>query len=150
MFFSPENAIADFRRKVKELWNIPPKMYYLSINGVHEGIPITTWPSCSGVQVTIRGLGGGKSGKLSLVLEGEEIRCRTNQTFREAIEDRDIEIEGYCVSTPDGLVVNLDERIGDHFRPGSEAELIWGHLLTHMRNKTVHMTKRKITSWNLW
>jgi hypothetical protein len=27
MFFSPENAIADFKRKVKELWNIPAKMY---------------------------------------------------------------------------------------------------------------------------
>jgi hypothetical protein len=36
MFFSPENAISDFKRKVKDLWNIPSKLYYLTINGAHE------------------------------------------------------------------------------------------------------------------
>jgi hypothetical protein len=28
IFFSPENAIVDFKRKMKELWNIPMKMYH--------------------------------------------------------------------------------------------------------------------------
>jgi hypothetical protein len=39
MFFSPENAIADFQRKVKDLWNIPEKQYYLLLNGTHESNP---------------------------------------------------------------------------------------------------------------
>jgi hypothetical protein len=42
MFFSPKNALADFQRKVKELWNIPKKHYYLSINGIQESRPILT------------------------------------------------------------------------------------------------------------
>jgi hypothetical protein len=66
MFFSPENAIADFKSKVKELWNIPVKMYDLSINGMHEGTPIKTWPKFSGVQVNIKGLGAGSSRKNGL------------------------------------------------------------------------------------
>jgi hypothetical protein len=126
MFFSPETAVAHFKRNVKELWDIPSKMYYLLINGVHQGFSVTAWPKCSGVQVVIRSSGAGKSGKLSLFLEGEEIRCRTNQTFREAIEDRDIKIKGFCVSTHDGIVADLDEMIGHHFQPGSEVELILG------------------------
>jgi hypothetical protein len=43
MFFSPENALTDFRRKVKEVWNIPSKIYHLLINGAHESrIPKTS------------------------------------------------------------------------------------------------------------
>jgi hypothetical protein len=57
MFFSPENAIADFRRKVKELWNIPAKMYYLLVNGVHESL-VREWNKFSSVPVNMRGLGG--------------------------------------------------------------------------------------------
>jgi hypothetical protein len=58
MFFSPGNAIADFKRKVKELWNIPVKMYHLLINGAHESRPIKDWPMCFIVRVAIRGSGG--------------------------------------------------------------------------------------------
>jgi hypothetical protein len=93
MFFSPENAIADFKRKVKDLWNIPEKMYYLLINGVHELITPKSWPKCSPIQVMIKGLlGGGKAGALTIFIEGEECRCKINQTLLEILEDRDMEI----------------------------------------------------------
>jgi hypothetical protein len=78
MFFTPENAIADFCRKVKELWNIPRKLFYLLINGVHED---ALWKSRSrdnAVQVKIKGLlGGGKKGTATFTLDGEEFRCWT-------------------------------------------------------------------------
>jgi hypothetical protein len=60
MLFSPENAIADFKRKVKELWNIPTKMFYLLVNCVHESLA-RTWSSACSVSVKIRGLGAGPS-----------------------------------------------------------------------------------------
>jgi hypothetical protein len=52
MFFSPENAIADFKRKVRELWNIPMKMYYLLVNGLHESL-VKTWQGVTSVVVQI-------------------------------------------------------------------------------------------------
>jgi hypothetical protein len=65
MFFSPENAIADFKRKVKELWNIPVKLYYLLVNGVHESL-IHSWHAVTSVIVKIRGLGAGSMTKVHL------------------------------------------------------------------------------------
>jgi hypothetical protein len=59
MFFSPKNAIADFQRRVKELWNIPKKHYYLLFNGVHDSIPPKSWSNNTLVQVKIKGLLGG-------------------------------------------------------------------------------------------
>jgi hypothetical protein len=107
MFFSPENAIADFKRKVKELWNIPVKMYYLIANGIHESL-VKAWHNVTSVSVNIRGMGGRKTGQLTLFLEGEEIRCKTNQTFRQALETRDIEPEDFLLHTPRGTTVTLD------------------------------------------
>jgi hypothetical protein len=52
------------------------KMYYLLINGVHEAL-VRVWNNISSVVVKIRGLGAGRSGKLSLFLEGEEIKLHT-------------------------------------------------------------------------
>jgi hypothetical protein len=69
MFFSPENAHADFHRKVKELWNIPKKSYYLLINGKHENISVTSWPTLSSIQVRIKGLlGGGKQWRVPEIM----------------------------------------------------------------------------------
>jgi hypothetical protein len=59
MLFSPENALEDFRRKVKEHWNIPRKQYYLKIDGIHEDILTTKWTQNTTVRVEIRGLRGG-------------------------------------------------------------------------------------------
>jgi hypothetical protein len=59
MFFSPENAVTDLKRKVKEIWNIPEKVYYLLINGSHESITPKSWPKVVCVQVKMKGLLGG-------------------------------------------------------------------------------------------
>jgi hypothetical protein len=62
MFFSPKSAIADFKKKVSDLWNFPVKMYCLLINGVHESISIKNWPTCSIIRVKIGGSGGNPDG----------------------------------------------------------------------------------------
>jgi hypothetical protein len=49
MFFSPKNAVTDFKKKVKELWTIPERMYHLLINGAHESISQITWPNLTSV-----------------------------------------------------------------------------------------------------
>jgi hypothetical protein len=59
MAFPPENAREDFHRKVKELWNIPRKMYYLLINGAHEAVAKITKTGETSVMVKIKGLPGG-------------------------------------------------------------------------------------------
>jgi hypothetical protein len=90
MFFSPENAIADFKRKVKELWNIPTKMFYLLVNGVHESL-VNPWNSVSSVLVKIRGLGAGQHEFMKIHLKVEqgrkayEIRVRDDITFEDII-----------------------------------------------------------------
>jgi hypothetical protein len=55
VLFSPSNAVADLERKVKDLWNIPEKMYHLLANGAHEAIPATSWPELSMVRAKIGG-----------------------------------------------------------------------------------------------
>jgi hypothetical protein len=41
------------------------------------------------------------------------------------LEDRDLEITGGCLYTENGLRIELDERIGTYFPPGSETRLSW-------------------------
>jgi hypothetical protein len=129
MFFSPENALAHFQRKVKELWNIPKKHYYLSINGAHDSKIPKAWPEVTAVLVTINGLlGGGEKGALTLIIGGEECRCYTNQTFREAAEDRDLDILGtYLSEVGKDNRMDIEDRIGDYLDPGSATRLIWGN-----------------------
>jgi hypothetical protein len=59
MFFSPDHALEDFRRKVKELWNIPMNHYFLKINGMHEDVTPQIWGDNTTVRVEIKGLLGG-------------------------------------------------------------------------------------------
>jgi hypothetical protein len=125
MFFSPENAIADFQRKVEELWNIPKRFYYLTVNGLHESKLPNLWQKITAVQVKIKGLLGGKPGNLTIWVGDEEIRCRTNQSMLEILDGRDIEIEGECLFTKEGTRIELDEKVGVHLTPGSETELSW-------------------------
>jgi hypothetical protein len=126
-FFSPENALADFRKKVKEVWNIPSKIYYLFINGAHESRIPEVWSMTTVIQVKAKGLlGGGRKGALTLVIEGEECRCYTNQTFREAFEDRDLEIKAnQLISVENGAPIGIEELIGEYFGAGSTDELDW-------------------------
>jgi hypothetical protein len=64
MVFSPKHALDDFHRKVKEVWNIPKKDYYLLVNGNHEDIPTESWPVLSSIRVIIKGpIGGEKQQK---------------------------------------------------------------------------------------
>jgi hypothetical protein len=73
MFFSPDHAIEDFRRKVKELWNIPEKSYYLLINGTHEGITISNWPPKSMIRVCIKGPLGGTKPRIKVHLKVDDM-----------------------------------------------------------------------------
>jgi hypothetical protein len=127
MFFSPENALEDFRRKVREHWNIPKKLYYLLINGKHEEIQTTEWPRLSSIRVCIKGLlGGGKKGVLTISFDGEKCRCWTTQTFREIAEDRDLEIQGdNLVDEETGDDYNIDDKVGDHFPAGCIGKVFW-------------------------
>jgi hypothetical protein len=127
MFFSPENALADFRKKVKEVWNIPEKIYYWTINGVHESRILKQWTKITAVQVKVKGLfGGGRTGTLTLIIDEEECRCKTNQTFREVIEDRDLEIRGdSLISIEEGSFIDIDDKIGSHFEAGMAVPLTW-------------------------
>jgi hypothetical protein len=96
IFFSPENALEDFRRKVKELWNIPVKHYYMKINGVHENIPCVSWPQTTLVSVEIKGLMGGKEDDdpVNFVLDGDIFMGRLTQTFEEVISEWTSDIKG--------------------------------------------------------
>jgi hypothetical protein len=129
MVFSSETALEDFHRKVKELWNIPRKQYYLKINGIHEDIPIKAWPGNVLVKVEIKGLlGGGRKGALSISFEGEECRCWTNQTFREVAEDRGLIIRSnmlWATGDKSSAAVEIDDTIGDYFDRGSTVFLKW-------------------------
>jgi hypothetical protein len=127
MLFSPENAISDFRRKVKELWNIPKKNYYLLFNGAYESKTPENWSKITAVQVKIKGLlGGGKRSTLTIFFEEEECGCKTTQTFRQAAEDRDLEIRGdSLISSDDGSHIDIGDKIGDHFGAGETVTLYW-------------------------
>jgi hypothetical protein len=92
MFFSPDHAPDDFRRKVKELWNIPRNHYYLKINGVHEGTPIQKWKDNTIVRVEIKGLLGGEppgTMKIHMKHSNEnkvyELKVRDDITFEDVI-----------------------------------------------------------------
>jgi hypothetical protein len=102
MLFSPENALDDFHRKVKELWNIPAKRFYLLINGVHEEIPITKWASCTSVRVCIKGLLGGAPIRYRYATRFEGKRTKGSgpvlQTAKEIAEKLKIPTEGLRVN----------------------------------------------------
>jgi hypothetical protein len=108
---------------MKELWNIPVKMYYLLVNGVHESL-VNSWQPVSSVIVKIKGLGR-KPTALTILVEEEEIRCKTNQTLLDIPEDRELSVEGECLFPREGLRVELNEKTGAYFTPGSETVLRW-------------------------
>jgi hypothetical protein len=125
MFFSPENAIADFERKVKNLWNIPRKMYYLLINGKHESHLNPKWPIRTAVCVKIKGLLGGDPRELTIWINNEKMCCTTDHTILKLLETRNQKVEGECLYAENGLRVELNERIGAYFMPESETRLRW-------------------------
>jgi hypothetical protein len=57
VFFDEANAIPMLTKRIKELWGIPRKIYWLSVNGKHEST-VSTWPQTSSVVIQIRGLAG--------------------------------------------------------------------------------------------
>jgi hypothetical protein len=71
-------------------------------------------------------LGGGKTGALTLFIEDEDCRCKTNQTFRQVAEDRDLEIQSdSLISEEDGSWIDTEDKIGDHFEVGSTVTVFW-------------------------
>jgi hypothetical protein len=57
VFFEPHDAIQRVTQKINEIWNIPRKIYWLSVNGKHESL-VTSWPQNSSVQIRIKGPAG--------------------------------------------------------------------------------------------
>jgi hypothetical protein len=112
MFFFPEQALDDFRRKVKELWNIPPKMYYLLINGKHESWSAQDWPAQSLVHVCLRGLLGGMKPRIKVHLKVDDLP----KIY--AFEIRD-----------DALLGDLNEMIADIFGNVARAGLYQNNAL---------------------
>jgi hypothetical protein len=45
-------------KKIREIWEIPRKIYWLQVNGKHESL-ITSWPQVSTVEIRIKGPAGG-------------------------------------------------------------------------------------------
>jgi hypothetical protein len=101
MFFSPENALTDIRRKVKELWNIPKRLYYLCANGVHEA-SVKSWKSVTAIQVKVRGLLGGSPIRYRYATRFEGKRTKGSgpviQTAREIAEKLKIPTQGMRVN----------------------------------------------------
>jgi hypothetical protein len=82
IFFNPSNAIQRLTKKIKEIWNIPRKLYWLSVNGKHES-KAKSWPQVSNVEIKIRGLGAGPTQDIDL----KEVRiCLEGQTTTEYID----------------------------------------------------------------
>jgi hypothetical protein len=120
MLFSPENALADFRRKVKDLWNIPKKSYYVLLNGKHENIPVTSWPSLSSIQVCIKGLlGGGKEWRTPEILYitlGNEEAMACNR-FLSSLKTMNTVYDHYSCSKAVNTVYCDTDKEGSHI-PG--------------------------------
>jgi hypothetical protein len=57
IFFDETNAIPMFTKKIKEIWGIPRKIYWLSVNGKHEST-VTSSPHVSMVVIQIKGPAG--------------------------------------------------------------------------------------------
>jgi hypothetical protein len=132
MFFSPENALEDFRRKVKELWNIPKKSYYLLINGKYEASTPKFWPALSSVKVSIRGLLGGDRGyrhpEIMYITMGNEesMACNRFLSFQDALANWNIECEApRVVETHTGYVFSIHEEIAEYFDQDDEITLRW-------------------------
>jgi hypothetical protein len=139
MFFSPDNAMADFQRKVKELWNIPVKQYYLLLNGMHESKIPKDWSKVKAVQVRIKGLVGGydppadggedfkdtpvpESGKfpkgwIKLGIAGIMIKVHTSFTIDQARTKFDLD-PAYEYWLPNGRIVSCREKLRRLFPPG--------------------------------
>jgi hypothetical protein len=102
IFFSPENAIADFQRKVKELWNIPKKNYYLLFNGTHESKIPKAWSKNTAIQVKIKGLLGGSPIRYRYATRFEGKRTKGSgpviQTAKEIAEKLKIQPQGLRVN----------------------------------------------------
>jgi hypothetical protein len=85
--------------------------------------------------VEIGGLRGGPGrGWLTIILEGEEIRCRANQSFEEIFEDRDIETQGQELWLQDGRRVNIKDKIGESLQQSPATEVEWVQGIGRWRN----------------
>jgi hypothetical protein len=128
MLFSPEQALIDFRRKIKELWNIPEKMFYLLVNGKHEDQVVKEWPTQSLVTVCLRGLLGGEGTGVVIISfdGGDDYHCWATQSFREAAEANGLEIKADLLfDCETGEEFRVDDTIGDYYESGSSHFLQW-------------------------
>jgi hypothetical protein len=123
MFFTPENAIADFCRKVKELWNIPRKLFYLLINGVHEDSHWKPRADLNSVQVKVKGLLGGSPIRYNYYTRYEGKRNRGSgpitMTAKEIADRQRFPLEGLRVNHAGHvfpLTATLEDILGEEAR----------------------------------
>jgi hypothetical protein len=118
MFFSPEHALEDFRRKVKELWNIPRNHYYLKVNGIHEDAIPQIWKDNTTVRVEIKGLLGGAPIRYRYATRYEGKRTKGSgpviQTAKEIAEKLKIPLQGLRVNHG-GHVLPMSATLRDIF-----------------------------------
>jgi hypothetical protein len=109
---------------VKELWNVPRKMYHLLINGAHESIPIDSWPECSTVKVSIGGAGGNPDGEREEEESPEEYYPDSDQRSEEE-EDGEFLVDIYSREGVFGILARPEEYVGKILERCSLDEMGW-------------------------
>jgi hypothetical protein len=126
-------------QKVKEIWNIPRKIYWLLMNGKHESL-VTSWPQVSSIQIKIKGLAGYdplaiveedsqeeaipapsrekfKKGWIKLGIAGIFCKVHTSLTIEQVAEKYDFS-PGFEYWLPNGRRVDREEKLRTMFPPG--------------------------------
>jgi hypothetical protein len=142
VFFDESNAIPGITRKIKEVWSILRKIYWLQINGRHES-QIHEWPRESSVVVKVRGLGEGEwdddddvhdfedgvefgpssarkkfpKGKVKVYIGGEILSVMNNITFRELCRRNRKRLTSDCVWTRGGRPISAFHKLRYYFSP---------------------------------
>jgi hypothetical protein len=139
IFLEAHNAIQRLVQKIKEIWNIPRKLYWLLVNGKHESL-VTSWPRVSTIQIKIKGLAGYdrladgndddqldvgppvpsgekfKKGWIKLGIAGLALKVHTSLTI-DQVADKDGFSAGFEYWFPNGRRVDRDEKLRYMFPP---------------------------------
>jgi hypothetical protein len=104
-FFSPDHAVAEFERKIKDHWGMPRRVYWLCINEQHES-QMKEWPEESSVVIKIKGLGAGPVRyRFAVRFEGKRMKASGPmiQTLEETAKKMKIPTQGMRVCCKDRI-----------------------------------------------
>jgi hypothetical protein len=137
VFFDGTDAIPILTKKIKEVWGIPRKIFWLSVNGKHE-LLVTSWPHRSTLEIRIKGPAGGiteedtgeddedtpapprekfPKGWIKLGIAGSVYKVHTSLTIEQMGMKFDFET-GYEYWLPNGRKVASEEKLRHMFPPG--------------------------------